>query len=161
MRISAVAVFSLILLSFTSGCMPKKKEVRIVPLGEKAEIGPFIYQAYETRWLHTLGDRTAKDRFFIIRVSVVNSGSQELTIPSLEVVDDEGNSFPELSDGTGVDKWLGVTRKVGVANTEQGNVVFDVPLKHYRLKVSDDNDNFMYFDVPLSLASEDPNAGKP
>ena len=38
-------------------------------MGEEAVVGPFIYQAIETRWPMTLGGRTAKDRFFIIPAS--------------------------------------------------------------------------------------------
>jgi hypothetical protein len=45
----------------------------MVSMGERAEIGPFIYQAIETRWPMTLEGRTAKDRFFLIRVSITNS----------------------------------------------------------------------------------------
>ena len=156
MRISAIAAISLVLLCVTGGCS-RKKEVRVFQMGEKAEVGPFIYQAGETHWLHTLGDRTAKDRFFVIHISALNSSSKEATVPAFEVVDDAGNEFPELPDGTGVDNWVGITRKLPVANTLQGSIVFDVPPKHYRLKVSDENDEFMYYDIPLSLTSEEPN----
>ena len=125
-------------------------------MGEKAVIGPFIYQAYETQWPISLGSRAAKDRFFIIRLSILNAGSADTTIPSLEVVDDQGNSFPEQTDGTGVDGWLGLSRKVGAAQTEQGTIVFDVVPKHYRLRVADESDEFMYIDIPLNLNSEEP-----
>jgi hypothetical protein len=47
-----------------------------------------------------------------------------------------------------------------VANTDQGNIVFDVPPKHYRLRVADENDNYMYIDIPLNLNSEEPDSKK-
>jgi hypothetical protein len=155
MRLCAIAAL-LLTLFVSTACTFKRKEVRTVQLGEKAEIGPFIYRAFETQWPIALGDRNAKDRFFTIRLSILNSGSAETTIPSFEIVDDQGNSYPEVSDGTAVEGWLGITRKVGVAQTEQGSIVFDVPPKHYRLRVADENDNFMYIDIPLNLNSEEP-----
>jgi len=159
MRISAFAAFSLTLLVLLSGCS-KKREVRTVGLGEKAAIGTFVYQAIETRWPMSLGGRSPKDRFFVLRVSIFNSGSADATIPGFEVVDDTGNSYPESVDGTGVENWLGVTRKLPQANTETGNIVFDVPPKHYRLRIADENDNFMYVDIPLNLNSEEPDSKK-
>lgn len=155
MRVCTIAALLTLFIGST-GCAFKRKEVRTVQLGEKAEIGPFVYRAYETQWPISLGDRTASNRFFTIKVTVLNAGSADATIPSFEVVDDQGNSYPELSDGTGVEGWLGLTRKVGVAQTEQGAVVFDVAPKHYRLRIADENDNFMYIDIPLNLSSEEP-----
>jgi hypothetical protein len=155
MRICALTAFSLTLLALATGCT-KKKEIRMAQLGEKAEIGPFNYQAFDTHWPMTLQGRTAKDRFFIVHVSVLNSGASDATIPGFEIVDDDGNSYPENVDGTGVDQWLGVSRKLKPANTDQGNIIFDAPPKHYRLRVADENDNFMYIDIPLNLTSEEP-----
>src|SRR5262249_23510685 len=153
------AACSLTLLVFSSGCT-KRREIRTVGLGEKAEIGPFTYQGIEIRWPMSLAGRTAKDRFFIVRLSIGNAASQEVTIPGFEVVDDAGNSFPEIVDGSGVQNWLGVTRKIGPGQTEQGSIIFDVPPKHYRLRVADENDNFMYVDIPLNLTSEEPDGKK-
>ena len=159
MKFNVIGTLMLALLFSSTACTFKKKEVRTVQLGDKAEIGPFIYRAFETQWPVSLGTRNASDRFFILRVSILNAGSADTTIPSFELVDDQGNTYTELNDGTGVDHWLGLTRKVGVAQTEQGSIIFDVAPKHYRLRVADENDNFMYIDIPLNLNSEEP-AGK-
>lgn len=155
MRVFGVAPFLLVPIILLCGCS-RKKEVRSVQMGEKAEIGTFIYRAIETRWPMTLEGRVAKDRFFIVHVTVVNSGSNPASIPGFEVVNDQGNSFPETVDGSGVENWLGVSRKLPPAETEQGNIVFDVPPKHYRLRVADETDEFMYIDIPLNLDSEQP-----
>jgi hypothetical protein len=160
MKLCGIGALLLALFMSSTACTFKKKEVRTVQLGDKAEIGPFIYRAFDTRWPISLGDRNARDRFFTLRISVLNSGAVDATIPSFEVVDDQGNSFPEITDGTSVDSWLGLSRKVGVAQTEQGSIVFDVPPKHYRLRVADENDNFMYIDIPLNLNSEEPDQKK-
>jgi hypothetical protein len=129
-------------------------------MGEKAEIGPFVYEAIDTRWPMTLEGRTAKERFFIIHVSIVNIGANPMTVPGFEVVDDNGNSFPEDVDGNGVTDWLGLSRKLPVAQSDQGSIVFDVPPKHYHLRVADENDNFMYIDIPLNLNTEQPESKK-
>jgi hypothetical protein len=155
MRTSLLAVLSLAVIVLFSSCT-RRKEIRTVELGAKAEIGPFIYQAFETRWPESLGDRIAKDRFFTVRVSALNSGSADTTVPSFELLDDQGNAYPELADGTGVSNWIGVSRKVEPGHSEQGTVAFDVPPKHFRLRVADENDNFMYIDIPLNLTSEEP-----
>lgn len=155
MRISAPAILSLTLLLLAAGCS-HKTPVRSVSIGEKAEIGSFVYQAIDTSWPMTLADRTPRERFFIIRMTITNTGGADTTIPGFEVVDDKGNSYPESADGAGVDKWLGMSRKIRVAGTEQADILFDVPPKHYRLRVADENDNFMYIDIPLNLNSEVP-----
>ena len=160
MRVSAIVAVSLSVLALFSltitGCTFKRKEVRTVSMGEQALIGPFTYQAFDTRWPLSLGDRTPKDRFFTVRVSIRNSSSNDATIPTFEVVNDAGQSYPEVSDGAGIDQWLGLSRNVAGVSIEQGTVAFDVPPKHYRLRVADENDNFMYIDIPLNLTSEEP-----
>jgi hypothetical protein len=159
MRFCAVAALSLTFFISFTGCS-RKKEIRTVQLGEKAVIGPFIYQAFETQWPLSLGDRTPKDRFFTVRVTVLNASSGAATIPSFELIDDQGNSFPEQTDGTGIDGWLGLSRKLPEAQTEQGKIMFDVAPKHYRLRVADENDEFMFIDIPLNLNSEEPDQKK-
>jgi hypothetical protein len=60
-----------------------------------------------------------------------------------------------LADGTGVQHWLGVVRKVGAGQTEQGYVLFDAPTAHYKLKLSDEtSDSDVYADIPLSFVHE-------
>ena len=150
---------SMTLLVISSGCS-RKKEIRTFTLGEKAEIGNYTYQAIETRWPMTLEGRTPKERFFLVRMSVLNKGGADATIPGLEVIDDAGTAFPEATDGTGVPNWIGLSRKVHPGDTEQAVFVFDVPPKHYRLRVADDNDEFVYVDIPLNLTSEEPESKK-
>ena len=147
--------FLMVPLILLCGCS-KKKEIRSVAMGDKAEIGNFVYRVIETHWPMTLQGRSPKDRFFILHVTVVNSGSGAATIPGFEIVDDQNNSYPEVLDGSGVENWLGVTRQIKGAETEQGNIVFDVQPKHYRLRVADETDDFMYIDIPLNLESEQP-----
>jgi hypothetical protein len=104
-----------------------------------------------------LGDsaRTASQRFYLIKVAVSNSSSDEMPIPAMTLVDDAGQTYPELSDGTGVQNWLGVVRKVAPAQTESGYVAFDAPSKHYRLRLNDTLDEKeIAIDIPLSFVRD-------
>ena len=159
MSVRALSVVSMMLLLVSAGCT-RKKEIRTAQMGDKAEIGPFTYEAIETRWPMSLEGRSAKDRFLIVHISIFNSSGEDQNIPGFEVVDDSGNIYPESADGTGVQQWLGVVRKLPASQTEEGNIVFDVPPKHYNLKVADPNDNFMYIDIPLNLTTEEPESKK-
>lgn len=106
--------------------------------------------------------RVPKDRFFLVRLSVVNGGSTELPVPTLTLVNDSGQTFTELPDGEGVPSWAGYLRQVKPAETLQGNVVFDVPPSHYRLRVTDENGlKTRDIDLPLAFASEAPDMPMP
>jgi hypothetical protein len=136
-------------------------EVRLRRMGEHVTIGSLVYNVFEDQWKTELGQgsdtRVPKERFFLIRVSVLNSGSKDFLIPSLTLVDDGGQTYPELTNGDQVPQWTGYIRRVKPAETLQGNVVFDVPPKHYRLRVTDeDSQKNADIDIPLQFASETP-----
>jgi hypothetical protein len=128
--------------------------------GDKAPVGRLTYSVTDTEISQQLGadttaPRAAQQRFYLVKISVSNSGTEEESIPGMNLVDDAGQSFPELADGTGVEHWLGVVRKVGPAQTEQGYVLFDVSTKHYRLRVNDPlDDKEIAIDIPLTFAHE-------
>ena len=84
-------------------------------------------------------------------------GSTDLMVPALTLVDDAGQTSQELPDGDQVPEWTGYLRRVKPAETLQGNVVFDVPPKHYRLRVTDEtSQKSRDIDIPLHFASETP-----
>jgi hypothetical protein len=156
--IPALALFSAAL----AGCSksPKNQPV-IIAAGDKATVGQLVYTVTDTQRTQTLGEdpntaRTAQNRFYLVKVSVLNSGADDQPIPAMTLVDDQGQSYPELADGTGVPNWLGVVRKVGSAQTEQGNVVFDAPTKHYRLRLTDPSfdEREVSIDIPLDFTHE-------
>jgi len=157
MRIFLIAAGALILLIFSGSCT-KKKDVRMVEMGELAVIGPYRYKAYETLWPLSLGDRVPKDRFLVVKLTVENDLDQHSTVPSIDLVDDAGNVIPELSDGTGVEHWLGMVRTLTKDQPTDGAVVFDAAPRQYMLRVADDADNFMYIRMPFNLNSEAPQA---
>ncbi len=131
-----------------------------MPAGETATSGPLVYSVIDTRILPQIGEdqnniRTPQNRFFLVQLAVSNSSSQDQPIPGLTLVDDSGQQYAELADGTGVPNWLGIVRKVGGAQTEQGTIVFDAPAQHYRLRVTEETDaSEIAIDLPLSYQNE-------
>jgi len=156
-----IIFLSLISLAAT-GCstFASKNKPVIYAAGDKATIGPLVYSITDTEITQQLGDepssaRTAQQRFYLVKVSVSNSGTDDMPIPAMSLVDDQGQSYTELADGTNVPNWLGVVRKVGTAQTEQGYVVFDAPTKHYRLRLTDPFDEKeVAIDVPLNFVHD-------
>jgi hypothetical protein len=153
-----VLAFSAIVLA---SCTQKAPPPRTFPLGEKVELGHLVYSAYETQWLTQIGAgpdaRIPQNRFLLVRVAITNSGGDQVTSPNLTILDDNGNSYPELSDGQGVPGWIGYIRQIKDADTSQGNLVFDVQPRHYRLRVTDESgERSALIDLPLEFTSETP-----
>jgi hypothetical protein len=155
--ISWICLFPLVLM----GCSTSlKKEAKIYSIGEKVTIGSLTYSVVDTEIVPQLGDdpataRNPANRFYLIKVSVSNSSNADLPIPAMTLMDDSGQAYNELADGAKVPQWLGVVRKVAAAQTDQGNVVFDAPAKHYRLRLTDETDETeVAIDVPLSYVHE-------
>jgi hypothetical protein len=138
----------------------EKKDVKVFGAGEKASVGPLTYAVVDTQIFPQLGDdpttaRNPVNRFYVVQLSVSNSSNADVPIPALTLVDDSGQTYSELGDGTNVPNWLGVIRKVGSGDTELGNIVFDAPSKHYRLRLTDDLDaSDVSIDIPLSFVHE-------
>jgi len=166
-RISrARAVLFVLSLAFLAGCQSTttpKGMVGNFKIGEKAQIGPLIYNVYETQYLVNMGEgadaRVPNNRFFIIHLSVVNGGgaSASQSIPTFTLIDDSGAVFTELNNGAGVPQWLGFARRVRPAESLTGNIVFDVAPKHYNLRVADETDeHYGLVDLPLSYGNSMP-----
>ncbi len=119
------------------------------------------YTVFERQWHTQFGTgpdaRMPQNRFYLLRLSVLNSGGSEAILPALSLVDDAGNAIPEATDGDGVQDWIGNTREIAPAETAQGFLLFDVPPKHYKLKVQgDDEKQIAFVDIPLSFDSDVP-----
>ena len=142
----------------TQGCgnKPVKDEF---DMGEKVRVGPLTYNVIETTWKSQLGDspntRMPERNFLLVRVSVTNGGGSEQTVPALSIENASGDSYTELSDGTGVPGWFGLLRRLSPASTDDGWVIFDVPTNAYRLKLteldSEGRERITYIKIPLSL----------
>ena len=144
-----------------NACSSRSHSVHSYSLGEKAELGHIIYTVYEIQWVPQFGEgpaaRIPQHRFFLVRMAAVNGSGADLIVPNVTIEDDRGNSYPELKDGDGVPQWIGYLRQVKPAESAQGNLLFDAPPGHYKLRVNDENEeNSAYFDIPLSFGSEVP-----
>jgi hypothetical protein len=138
-------------------------------MGERVEIGPFTYVIVESSWRSELGEgfqvRTPKDRFLMLTISVTNGGGSEVSVPMLMVEGSNGQTYQEVSDGTGIAGWLGILRTVKPAETLQGRIVFDAPLSAYRLRLPDGGESgyekYSWVNIPLSLDPHDVQAPLP
>jgi hypothetical protein len=159
-----VAVLSAALIT---GCSNQAASAeRTYPMGEKITVGPFLYTVFDTQWLTHLGmppdEKVPQNRFFLVRVSIVNSSSNEVMVPTLSVEDDKGTSYPEVTTDVGAPQWIGLLRQMHPANSIAGNLVFDCPPGHYKLRVLDDNgEKSALIDIPLTFTSESPDVPTP
>ena len=138
------------------------RQTKIYQTGEKAEHNKLTYSVVDAQILPRLGEepnaRIPTSRYFIVQISVSSSNNQASPIPALALVDDAGKVYPELADGTGVGRWLGLIRSVDPAQTEAGQILFDAPAAHYKLRLSEETDeDDVYIDIPLNFMHEQMN----
>jgi hypothetical protein len=162
MRLLTSAVFCLTLV--LAGCSgnagtAKSDDTRVVPAGEEATVGHLTFSVVDSQILTQLGDeatpRIPRDRFIVVQIAVSNSSNVDNPIPGIELVSDSGRTYDELTDGTGVTNWLGIVRHVGPNQTERGEIAFDAPAAHYKLKFSDESmEKEILADLPLSYSHE-------
>ena len=162
-RLVAIA-FAASLLS----CSPTESEAppHTYQMGERVSLGHIIYTVFERQWHAQFGAgaaaRVPQNRFYLLRIAVQNNGPSEAIIPILELTDDSSASFQESSDGDGVQDWLGAIRQVGPGETKQGYVLFDVPQKRYKLKLTDEEGKrTAWVDIPLTFDSDAPDVTTP
>ena len=90
---------------FLSSCGEEEKSfpVRTYNLGDRIELGHIVYVVFETQWLTHIGDpatgRVPQNRFFLIRFSATNGGSNDSTVGNPTITDDKGQTYEELSNG--------------------------------------------------------------
>jgi hypothetical protein len=128
-----------------AGCSWKKDvPTKNYRMGERAQAGTLVYTIYETEWKPQLGEgpsaKIPTNRFLILRFTVTNTGRRDSDVPQMVLVDEAGNSYQEVVEAPEVPRHFGVIRTVKPAQTEEGRVVFDVPMASYKLRVSSDPD---------------------
>ena len=152
----------LLLIGLTStlhlGCGPAPQaEARTYSVGERVEAGIFGYHVSSFDWATQIGAgpeaKTAAQRFLIVRLDAFNRSSTDQLVPPLTLMDDSDQIYPEVTAATADSQWLGLNRKVGANETGRGNVIFDVPLGHYRLRLVDATnlDQTVLIDLPLRI----------
>jgi len=149
------------------GCSTDKTyPVHTYNMGERVDLGHIVYVAFETQWLTQIGTgpeaKIPQNRFFLVRMSATNGLGSEIMVPAVTLEDDSGNRYQELSADVGAPQWMGVLRSVRSAESAQGNVVFDAPPRHYKMRVMDETgERIAYIDIPLSFGAETPEIGAP
>ena len=159
--LSALALVFFIQLVLVS-CSSRGPEntVSTFRMGEKVQVGKLIFTILETTWHSQLGEGTTArlpgQRFLLVRIAVINSGSQDTQIPPFTLLGDSGDTHSELTDSTGVPHGLGVVRSVKPAESAQGQIAFDAPPHHYVLKIEDQpgSDKAALVDLPLAFQTD-------
>lgn len=127
-------------------------------MGETVSLGRVDYTVLDTEWLPQIGQgpsaRIPRNRFFLIHLSASNRAGAAVMLPNLTVQGEAGETYPELSDGSGVPRWLGFIRQLKAGESADGNIVFDAPPGHYRLRVAEeDSERAALVDIPLSFGT--------
>lgn len=166
MRHSWVAVIGL--SAALAGCSKTEKieAARTYQMGERVQVGNLSYVVSERQWHNEFGSgpdaRLPQNRFFLVKMSVLDNGRDEVIIPNTQLVDDAGLDYPEAADGDGVQDWIGNTRQLSPGKTVDGYLLFDVPPKHYKLRVfGEEEKQVALVDIPLSFDSDAPDVTVP
>ena len=161
------AVWCLVAAAFmliSEGCASDSRpRVETYQMGDRVVLPPFTYNVIEVHWKSQLGEmpklRLPERRFLLVRISVTNSGGHDASVPLLSVDDGQGNSYQESANGESVDNWLGLLRTISPAETDQGWLIFDVPVGSYRLRVTNGNDpgdeRHSFIELPLRMDYDD------
>jgi hypothetical protein len=146
-----------------AGCGARQNSTRIdYQMGERVPVGHLTYNVVETVWRSQLGDafklRLPQQRFLVITISVTNSGGKDVSVPLLTLENAAGQTFLEADNGEGLDNWFGILRNLSPAQTQQGRLIFDVPLTSYRLRLPDGGDpgteRFAWVEIPLRMDTD-------
>lgn len=155
---AALLIFGALL----TGCRQQGALAKPWQMGEKVQVGTFIYTVLEADWkteLHgNLGSILPKNRFLVLRISVTNAGGEDRSLAFLQLKDEKGGEYTEFSELEGVSGWLGILRKLPPAGNEQGLIVYDVPPSSYKLVATDNanpgEEKTTMIDIPLVMKPE-------
>jgi len=133
-------------------------------MGENVPVGQMTYVVVDSAWRNQLGEafkaRSAEQRFLLIKLSVTNGTGQDVAIPLLTLEGTNGQTYREVANGEGVDNWFGLLRTISPGQNQQGNILFDVPLTSYKLRIPDIADagleKYVSVQIPLRLDSDLP-----
>lgn len=123
---------------------------------------PLTWNVVDSRILPRLGDDTTtarfpQERFYLVQIAISNASQADASIPTLALVDDNGNVHNELTDGSGLADWLGLIRNVKAGEEVKGTILFDAPARHYRLRLTEAFATpEISIDLPLSFTHEPP-----
>ncbi len=162
-RVSSPFLLTLAIFILAAGCRTTVNSRAEYQMGEKVPVGPLTYNVVEKVWRSQLGElfpsRMPQNRFLLISISATNGGGGEVSVPLLQLEGPDGKIYAEVQNGEGVDNWFGILRTIEPAQTQQGRILFDVPLSSYRLRLSDGDSasgRFSYVQIPLQIDADPP-----
>lgn len=162
-RVSFPFLLALAISPLFVGCRAPVTSRAEYQMGDKVPAGPLTYNVVEKVWRSQLGElfqtRVPQNRFLLITLSATNGGGSDVSVPLLQLEGPDGKIYNEIEDGTGVDNWFGVLRTLAPAQTQQGRVLFDVPLSSFRLRLSDGDSvsgHYSYVQIPLQIDADPP-----
>lgn len=153
----AFAVLTSALIAL-NGCGEKTAPISSFPMGQKVQVGKIVYSVLEAEWRTDVpgGKQTPKNRILQLTMAVTNSSSQEMSIPTLRLINAKSEEHPEFTEIEGNMNWLGLLRRLQPSLTETAAIYFDVPIGAYKLEVVDhsnaEDEKTAYIDIPASLA---------
>jgi len=152
-------------VSLLPGCRNLAATHAEYQMGDKVPAGPLTYNVVEKVWRSQLGEsfqmRMPENRFLLITLAAANGGSGEVSLPLLQLEASDGKIYKEVETGEGVENWFGLVRTLPPGQTQQGVILFDVPLASYRLRLSDGDSatgRYTYVQIPLQIDDEPPPA---
>jgi hypothetical protein len=145
-----------------SGCQRPNSVQINYQMGERITDGAVVYNVVQTTWRTQLGDifntRIPQNRFLMIMLSATNGGGSETSLPFFALEGPNSKEYKEVENGEGVNNWFGLLRTLSPAETRQGNLVFDVPLTSYRLRLTDGGEpgteKMVWVEIPLHLDTD-------
>jgi hypothetical protein len=148
-----------VLAGLLVGCTHSEPRPSEYVMGEKVTLGPLTYNVIDSSWHSQLGEgfsiRPAQQRFLILTLSVTNGGGSDVSIPLLSLQNSGGKDFIESDNGDHVDNWFGLLRNISPAQTQQGRIIFDVPLTSYKLRLTDGGgpgeEKYGWVTIPLRM----------
>jgi hypothetical protein len=158
-RLRCAAGCIVLLGGLLTGCQ-KTAPTRVeYSMGERIPFGPLTYNVIDSSWQTQLGDtfklRIPQQRFLVLTVSVTNGGGSDVSVPLFTLENPSGQDFLESDNGEGLDNWFGLLRTITPAQTQQGKLIFDVPLTSYRLRLTDGAgpglEKYTWVTIPLRM----------
>jgi len=139
---SILSAVALLASCLSCGGDPVAPLASVYRMGDRAPAGPVTYVGLTADYRMELpGAKDAlKNRYLVILLSATNGSGEEITLPHTRLIAADGTEIPEITEIEGFPQWMGVLRRVAPSSTEQGYVVFDVPVGAYKLQVSSGGD---------------------
>jgi hypothetical protein len=149
---------------FFTACQQAPVPATQFAMGELVPVGQMTYSVVESEWKTQLGEsfkvRSPENRFLLLKLSVKNGTGRDAAIPLFTLEAANGQTYRELSNGEGVVNWFGLLRTLSPGQTQQGAILFDVPLTSFKLRVPDISDpgfeRYVTVQIPLRLDSDIP-----